>query len=153
MPREQSFAVTYRGRRPFFMIFKDIFDQYGARLGPYGWAVYSALHRFAGETGECFPSYRTIALRTGMTRRQVIKEVAKIEAFGLLEIERRFEQSNVYTLLEPGEYGSPPTSEYGSPGSEQDSPLKKNLLKKKSSRIVEEKKNYRPDEYSDIILG
>lgn len=153
MPRDQGFSVTYRGRRPFFMVYKDIFDRFAADLGPYGWAVYSALHRFADEVGTSFPSYRTIAKRTGMSRRKVIYEIAKIEGLGLLEIEHRFEQSNLYTLLEPSAPDAPPASAPDALGSEQGAPHKKNRLKKNTHRNSEEKKNYRPEEYADIILG
>ena len=78
----------------------------GARIGPYGIAVYNALALHAhGSTQDCWPSYATIAEMTGMSRRHVISKIAQLQELGLVAKETRvaedgLQQSNVYVLLD-----------------------------------------------------
>lgn len=54
------------------------------------------------ETGECFPSYETLAKKAGMSRRKIIDEAEKLVKLGILEkIERKFKDvnaSNIYRI-------------------------------------------------------
>ena len=96
---DKSFAV--RDRRPGYLrVYNDLYDKFGAQLGPYGLAVYVALSRYANKDEECWPSHTTIAEGTGMSRRQVIREVNKMEKLGIIIIERSKHRSHVYILLD-----------------------------------------------------
>jgi hypothetical protein len=100
------FTVQDRRRKGFFTLDNELLDRFGADLGPYGLAVYVALARFANREGECWPSFTTIAQRTGMSRRQVIRETAKLAARGLIAVEAKTDQAtgehkaNLYILLD-----------------------------------------------------
>lgn len=48
--------------------------------------------------GLCFPSYETLAIECGMSKRSVINQIDKLEAAELLTIERSHNRSNRYTL-------------------------------------------------------
>jgi len=62
-------------------------------------------NRLNKDTGDCFPSLDTLAKDTGMSRRAVIKQIAKLEAGGLLCVERShnesIKQNNNYQLCTP----------------------------------------------------
>src|SRR3954454_9304538 len=78
-PFDGPFTVRDRRRKGYFTIDNELLDRCGAELGPYGLAVYMALARFANQDNACWPSLATIAQRTGMSRRQVIREIAKLQ--------------------------------------------------------------------------
>ncbi len=60
----------------FYIVDDEIVDEYGARLGPLGLAVYNVLVRHANKHGtSSFPSYQTIADKLGITRNSAIKGV------------------------------------------------------------------------------
>lgn len=154
-----SFVV--RDRRPGYLrVDNDLYDRFGAVLGPYGLAVYLALCRYVNQDSECWPSYATIARGTGMSRRKVIYEVAKLEALGVIQVERRVEAnkhvSNVFVLLDTSAPHALGVVHHMHQGSAPHAP--KQSLKNKSphrnrNKGVDSSRNYRPDEYSDIILG
>lgn len=62
--------------------------------------VYVYLSASADHDGYCFPFYRTIARRTGLSKSTVGKAIKELEAFGLLthqqRISRRGGSSNLY---------------------------------------------------------
>jgi hypothetical protein len=149
-------TIIVRDRRPGYLrVYNDLYDRFGSTLGPYGLAVYVALCRYADQDSECYPSYNTIAKGTGMSRKQAIREVAKMEKLGLIEVERNQHTSNVFVLLDTRDTQSPlPGTTSPSPRDTQ-SP-KQDLIKKNTRRGSDKKegskKNYRPDEYADIII-
>lgn len=65
--------------------------------------VYSLLLSYADKEGRCFPSYRTLAERLGVTWQAVQQHVKKLEASKYVKSEPRYsrqrQQSNVYHLL------------------------------------------------------
>lgn len=156
MPRNTDTFVV-RDRRPGYLkVYNDLFDRFGPALGPYGLAAYMALCRHAdNETSECFPSYGTIARETGMSRRKAIYEVQRMEQLGIIEVERNHHTSNVFILLDTSAQPAPlPSAPHAPPSAQpapKQSPTKKNT-RHSSNKKVSEKKNYRPDEYADIIL-
>lgn len=154
MPSNDSFVV--RDRRPGFLrVYNDLYDKFGSTLGPYGLAVYVALCRYADEESECFPSYGTIASGTGMSRRKVIYEIKRMELLGLIDVQRNQHTSNVFVLLDtsalhaplPGAPHAPPSAHHAP---KQD-PIKK-ITHRGNNKKVKSSKNYRPDEYADVIL-
>jgi len=103
-PGDVPFTVRDRRRKGFFTIDNELLDRYGAQLKAHGLAVYMALARFANQEGACWPSLATIAKRTGMSRMQVIRELANLQDRGLIAIEHQYgekgeHKANIYTLL------------------------------------------------------
>lgn len=155
------FTVLDRRRRGYFTIDNVLLDAYGAQLGPHGIAVYAALSRFANQEQECWPTYRTITDRTGVSRRQIVREIEKLEALKIIAVTRRVDEkgqrtSHLYTLLEimgGSATQAPGGSATQAPGSATQAP--KQSLKKKdpsTGKNKGEKKDYRPAEYADVIL-
>lgn len=50
------------------------------------------------DTGLCFPSHDTLAKECGMDKRSVIRQIEKLEAAGLLQVNRSTNKPNSYTL-------------------------------------------------------
>lgn len=162
MAYSDSFVV--RDRRPGYLRVDNVlYDRFGAVLGPYGLAVYMALCRYVNQDSECYPSYATIARGTGMSRRQVIREVAKLGVLGVIAIEHRVESkrhtSNIFILLDTSDSQSPPLVTPSHHPSDSQSP-KQSLINKITHRGVNkgvnsssEKRNYHPDEFRGFILG
>jgi len=161
----ETFVI--RDRRPGYLrVYNDLYDHYGAQLGPYGLAVYMALCRYANQDSEAWPSYTTIARGTGMSKRQVIREIHKMEELRIIAVERNQNTSNIFVLLdtsaqyEPprGDTQSPPPVTHSHPPSDTQSP-KQDLLNKRSTRnknktqSADLRSSYLPAEYADIIIG
>lgn len=158
-PVDKPFVV--RDRRPGYLrVYNDLYDRFGATLGPYGLAVYMALCRYANQDSECWPSYATIAAGTGMSRRQVIREVTKMETLQIIAVERSNHAANVFILLDTGDTQSPLAGDSQSPPRDSQSPkqdpLKKNTRKRSNKKEDVPKsaghRPYHPPEYGDVIL-
>lgn len=150
----ETFVV--RDRRPGYLrVYNDLYDRFGAQLGPYGLAVYVALCRYANQDSECWPSFATIAKGTGMSRRQVIREIAKLEGLGIIAVERVLRKPSTFILLDTSDtqsLGLVTHSHYPSDTqSPEQSPI--NKIGHRNSNKKDSSKNYRPDEYKGIILG
>jgi hypothetical protein len=77
-----------------------VMDQYASRLGPTTLAVYCGLLRFAGKDGRAWPSHNALAALLGCSRNTVIAAIRRLEAEGLVEVERANDgkASNTYRL-------------------------------------------------------
>jgi hypothetical protein len=83
---------------------KAILDTYGARIGPYGVAVYALLARYADNNGHAFPSLQGMVKALGMSRFTVVRTLRKLEEVGLISKGHRKREkgghaNNIYTLL------------------------------------------------------
>jgi hypothetical protein len=156
------FEVVDRRKRGYFTVDNVLLDVYGSQLGPHGIAVYAALARFANHDQECWPTYRTITDRTGVSRRQIVREIEKLEDLKIIAITRRVDEkgqrtSHLYTLLDivgGGATQAPGGGATQAPGSATQAPkqsLKKNYPPKSDNK-GDGKKDYRPAEYADVIL-
>lgn len=101
-------------RRNWFWVGNDTLDAYLPQVGPHAWAIYCYLVRRADRHDQCFPSYRTIADDTGVSRTKVIASIKLLEEAGLLRVERRIDDSgdatsHLYTVL-GGTRGDTPLS-------------------------------------------
>jgi len=72
--------------------------------------------------GLCFPSYDTLAIECGMTKRSVITQIEKLEAADFLTVERFKNRANRYFLNVAGSETDSLQSEGRSPQSEGRSP-------------------------------
>lgn len=61
-------------------------------------SMYMILARFADSEGKCFPSIEKLAEIIGKDKRTVIRYIKKLEEKGLVEKQRRFNQTNIYYL-------------------------------------------------------
>ena len=150
-------TFVIRDRRPGYLrVYNDLYDRFGAQMGPYGLAVYVALCRYANQDSECWPSYNTIAKGTGMSRRKVIYEIKRMEELHIIAIERNQHSSNVFVLLDTSAQHAPPPVHDMHPPSAQHAPKQSSNNKvthRSSNKVKEGRKNYRPDDLRDIILG
>jgi hypothetical protein len=69
-----------------------------AEIGVYCYAVYSAIKMHVNQaTGDCFPSYATIARMTGIHRSTVIECVKKLRALKYISPQWRFKEDGSHT--------------------------------------------------------
>jgi len=72
----------------YFRVHNALVDHYGPSLGVYGLAVYMALCRHAGqEHQDTWVGQRVIAKKLHCSERQVIREMQKLKAAGLILVE------------------------------------------------------------------
>jgi len=89
----------------WFWISKGILRRHIKKLGATGFLVYSALALFANsKTQTSFPTQRTIAELTGLSRRTVIRKLRLSEELGLIRKEKKRGRCT-YWLLDPGVKG------------------------------------------------
>lgn len=153
---DKPFSVDDKRKQGYFTIDNVLLDLYGKQLGPHGIAVYAALARFANREQECWPSLATIGDRTGMSKRQVGREIVKLETLKIVSITPQFDaatkthRSNLYTLLDiAGGMDSvtiPPMDSVAigidSVASKQ-SPLKKNTRRSSNKKVESSNASFR----------
>lgn len=84
----------------WYWIHKEVILRFGARLGPYGIAIYNVLALFAhSKTQACYPSQQRIADTLGCSRRTVFLYLKKLEKLRLVKLERKGRQGRIYILL------------------------------------------------------
>jgi Helix-turn-helix domain len=87
---------------PHTRIDNSIIDDLASQIGIYGLGIYVAIKRHLNQkTGDCFPSYQTIAKKLHIDRGTVIRYVKKLKAFNLLDPKLRFKED-----------GSPASNQY-----------------------------------------
>jgi len=151
-------TFVVRDRRPGFLrVDNELYDRFGAQLGPYGLAVYMALCRYVNQDSECWPSYSTIAKGTGMSRRKVIYEIQLMEALNIIAVERNQHTSNVFILLDTSaQHAPPPVHRVHSPSAQhapKQSPVNKVTPRGRNKKgSASAGSDYRPAEYGDIII-
>lgn len=164
-PDDLPIQVQDRRKRGYFTLDNILLDAYGKKLKAHGIAVYCALARFANQDQECWPSRRAIHERTGVSLPQINRELNKLVALNLITITPQFNEagdqtSNLYTLLD---IVDPLITQITPPLSMREpalirqrtrtKPKKKDPSTSSNKKKSSEHRNYRPDEYKDIILG
>lgn len=81
------------------------------RLPPTAKAVLIAMADFANEAGECWPSMTTLADRTCLAVRSVIRAIKELEAFGVVRAARSNGRHTSY-LITPDAYTQPVTERH-----------------------------------------
>ena len=90
---------------PIFVVDDALIDCHGARIGPYGVAVYIALARFAKQAHTAALAYQTVADILGIGRTKARETLKALETAGLITIDPQTDDagnpiaSNRYTLL------------------------------------------------------
>lgn len=80
---------------------------WGAKLGPYAIAVYNAIAMHAdNDTQQAWPSTQRIADLTGMSQRQVARELQELEKHHIVHIQSRAEERkpSIVSLLDKSEW-------------------------------------------------
>ncbi len=96
-----------RKSRPFVQLDAKLLQLYLPRIGPNGLAVYACLKLHENRrTGQCNPSYQTLADEIGISRPTVIKYAYMLEALKLVQIRPVWtaladRSSNQYDLTDP----------------------------------------------------
>jgi Helix-turn-helix domain len=99
---------------PHTRIDNAIIDNVASQIGIYGLGIYVAIKRHLNtKTGDCFPSYQSIAKKLHIDRGTVIRYVKKLKAFNLLDPQLRFKED-----------GSPTSNQYNFEGAENSVPSK-----------------------------
>ena len=154
----------------------SIIDEYLPQTGAYGFTIYTVIKRHLNQkTGDCYPSYQTIARKIGIDRGTVIRYVKKLKALNLLSPTLRFKEdgspsSNQYNFSAAPAPGNQDESKEGSgtepppvvaednPGSGTVPPEQSLLPNKKERTIAEvdlmptERQKTCPHPPSDIVF-
>lgn len=111
-----NFKIRDRRGENRYFIDNTFIKNWGAKLGPHCIAVYNVLVMHANADDQtAYPSFQTIADLTGMSRRQVMREIEKLEANNIIAIKKNYTNhpesgkvvfsSSTFTLLHPDEWG------------------------------------------------
>ena len=159
--------------KPHTRIDNEIIDDYLLQIGTYGFTIYSVIKRHLNQkSGQCNPSYATIARKIGIDRGTVIRYVKKLKALGLISPDLRFKEdgsqsSHQYNFSpaadrDDSKQGSstepPPVVAEDNPGSGSAPPKQSSSLNKKERTITEvdlmptEKQKTCPHPPSDIVI-
>jgi hypothetical protein len=83
---------------PHTRIDNSIIDTLPAQIGIYGLGIYIAIKRYLNTiTGDCYPSYQTIAKKLHIDRSTVIRYVKKMKALNVISPEWRFKEDGSHT--------------------------------------------------------
>jgi len=104
---------------PYFQVPNEIFEM---GLSSYQLSAYIYLCRCGNHGGTAFPSYNTIARKSGMSKRKAMGVVKELEGMGLLVKTVRPKgnkdnHTNIYEVVTPGAQGAPGSAE-GAPNKE-----------------------------------
>jgi predicted transcriptional regulator len=97
--------MTIKTNHKKFWAYNDIFDVLGNKLKPNGIAVYLCLIRHANNQNQCYPSFKLIAEKCGISRMTVIRTIDKLIGLDLIQVQKRKSNkgdysSNLYTIKE-----------------------------------------------------
>jgi hypothetical protein len=97
---ETPFEIRDMRDSPFFWIDNRLYDDYAAAIGLEGLGLYAALARYANnKTGQCWPSFATLATAFGCTPKTIASHLHRLEEFQLVRIAMRPGQSPLISLL------------------------------------------------------
>ena len=128
---------------PHTRIDNSIIDDCASQIGIYGLGIYVAIKRHLNQkTGECYPSYQTIARKLGIDRSTVIRYVKKLKALNLLSPLLRFKEdgsptSNQYNFDKGSGTKPLPVVVEDNPPSGHETPEQSSSLNKKTRTITE----------------
>jgi hypothetical protein len=130
VPRDRAIDVSVGH---FFMTPNALIRRFAAAMKPDGVSVYMALKTFTTDDDpSCFPSYLTLAKMTGISRRQVLRSIDRLESLGLIAVHhRRRTDTNIYIIL-----ALPPASDTDAPASDSPSLVKTSASDSQSLALV-----------------
>ena len=108
--------MTATACKPHTRVDNTIIDECTPQIGLAGLGVLVIIKRYLNQkTGQCNPSYGTIAKKAGVDRSTIIRYVKKLKAFNLLDPELQFKEdgsptSNQYHF--PSSFGTAPSNQH-----------------------------------------
>jgi len=98
---KQPQSELFQAQTTWFHVFKNMIDNGDvAKMGPYAVTTYLVIKAHTNySTGESFPSIETIVEKSGISERQVKKDLATLEELGYITKEKKG-RNNHYTLRE-----------------------------------------------------
>ena len=88
-PKLQLYVVRDLRKHPFVWVEKKFIEGgYIKSLGPWAYAVYSVIAKFADKNGEAFPGQETIASFLGISRESVNIAIRKLKERSILLIDK-----------------------------------------------------------------
>ncbi len=98
---DETFRVRDLRQKQWFIVDDAYLNGFARLLGPYASMVYFTLCRHADSRQLCFPSISLIAQKVGISERQVIRCIQKLQDYNIIRIEKRpRHNANVYHLLD-----------------------------------------------------
>jgi Helix-turn-helix domain len=90
--------MTAQAIAPHTRIDNSLIDNLPAQIGIYGLGIYVAIKRYLNtKTGDCYPSYKTIAKKLHIDRGTVIRYVKKMKELKIISPEWRFKEDGSHT--------------------------------------------------------
>jgi GntR family transcriptional regulator len=110
--QEEARIMTTYAITPHTRIDNSIIDNLPAQIGIYGLGIYVAIKRYLNtKTGDCYPSYKTIAKKLHIDRGTVIRYVKKMKELKIISPEWRFKEDGSHTSnqynFQPAENSAP----------------------------------------------
>lgn len=99
MPNNYNSEIRDLRNGDWYWIHKTVIHQYFPLIGSTGIAVYNFLASLADKAQSCFPSQKYIAERLGYSRATISRTLKRLEAVGLIKINKRSRYHRVYHLL------------------------------------------------------
>lgn len=98
---QQPQGELFEAQTTWFHVFKDMIDNGDvAKMGAHAVTVYLVIKSHTNfSTGRSFPALETIAVKSGMSERQVMRELKTLEEHGYISKEKSG-RHNIYTLRE-----------------------------------------------------
>ncbi len=103
---EKSFQVRDLRQKQRFVVDDAYLNGFARLLGPYASMVYFTLCRHADSRFQsCFPSIPLIAEKLGISQRQVMRSIRKLQEHNIIRIEKRPRHNgNIYHLLDKAQW-------------------------------------------------
>lgn len=97
----QNQGELFKAETTWFHVFRDMIENGDvAKMGPHAVTVYLVIKAHTNfSTGRAFPAVETIVEKSGISQRQVLRELKVLEEFGYITKEKKG-RSNHYTLRE-----------------------------------------------------
>jgi DNA-binding transcriptional ArsR family regulator len=97
----QNQGELFKAETTWFHVFRDMIESGDvAKMGPHAVTVYLVIKAHTNfSTGRAFPAVETIVEKSGISQRQVLRELKTLEECGYITKEKKG-RSNLYTLRE-----------------------------------------------------
>jgi DNA-binding transcriptional MocR family regulator len=100
-PSEREQFDLFKAETTWFHIFRDMIESGDvAKMGPSAFCVYAIVKAHTNfSTGRAFPAIETIVEKSGISKRQIVRDLQTLEEHGYI-VKTKSGRSNVYTLRE-----------------------------------------------------
>jgi len=99
MPNNYKSEVRDLRNGDWYWVQKAVIQKYRPVVGSTGIAVYNFLASLADKSQTCFPSQKYIAERLGCSRATISRALKRLDAAGLIRIDKRSRYHCIYSLM------------------------------------------------------